>query len=79
MHAHPQQIATKRCGERIDDGKLFEFEIMNVDRESFLLAKNDFEVQQAGSSKGCEHIRNKLQLKGVASALVTSNCSSLKL
>jgi hypothetical protein len=50
---------------------------MNVHSDSFLLAKNEFEVQQVGSSKGCAHTRDKLQLKLVASALATSNCSSL--
>jgi hypothetical protein len=52
---------------------------MNVNSDSFRLAKNEFEVQQVGSSKGCAHIRNKLQLEMFASALASSNCSSLNL
>jgi hypothetical protein len=50
---------------------------LNVHVESFLLEKNEFKVQQVRSSKGCAHARDKLQLKLVASASATSNCSSL--
>jgi hypothetical protein len=39
--------------------------------------KNECEVEQVGSSKGCAHARNKLQLKVFADALATSNCFSL--
>ena len=60
VSAHPQQIATRNVYERVGVVELFLFEFMNGQSDSFRLAKNDFKVQQVGSSKGCAHIRNKL-------------------
>ena len=55
------------------------FEFMDVHIDSCLLAKNDFKVEQVGSSKGWAHICNKLKLEMFTSALASSNCSCLNL
>ena len=40
----PEQIATQSVCKRVGDVKLFQFEFMNVQNESVLLAKNEFQV-----------------------------------
>ena len=50
--ALPQKIATQNVCERVADVKPFYVEFLNVHGKSFLLVKNEFEVQQVGPARG---------------------------